>query len=57
MSEKPKTIFKDGLRWNLLPKEVYGKEVYVPCNPPYHYLSLGIGITDEIHKKPSNQDM
>lgn len=57
MTEKPKTIFKDGLRWNLLPKEVYGKEVYVPCNPPYHYLSLGMAITDEIHKKPSNQDM
>ena len=57
MSEKPKTIFKDGLRWNLLPKEVYGKEVYVPCNPPSHYLRLGMAITDEIHKKPSNQDM
>ncbi len=26
MTEKPKTIYKDGLRWNLLPKEVYGKE-------------------------------
>ena len=42
MTEKPKTIYKDGLRWNLLPKEAYGKEVYVPCNTPYHYLSLGI---------------
>ena len=57
MTEKPKTIFKDGLRWNLLPKEVYGKEVYVPCNLPHHYLRLGMAITDEIHKKPRNQDM
>ena len=42
MDKKPKIIYKDGLRWQLLPKEVYGKEVYVPCNTPYHYLSLGI---------------
>lgn len=42
MTEKPKTIYKDGLRFNLLPKEVYGKEVYVPCNVLYHYWSLGV---------------
>lgn len=43
MTEKPKTIHKNGLRWNLLPKEVYGREVYVPCNFPYHYWSLVAG--------------
>lgn len=43
MTEKPKTIYKNGLRWNLLPKEVYGREVYVPCNFPYHYWSLVAG--------------
>ena len=42
MTEKPKTLYKNGLKWNLLPKEVYGKEVYVPCNTLYHYWSLGI---------------
>ena len=39
---KPKTIYKNGLRWNLLPKGVYGREVYVPCITTYHYLNLGI---------------
>ena len=42
MIEKPKTIYKNGLRWNVLPKEVYGREVYVPCNFLDHYWSLGI---------------
>lgn len=39
---KVKTIYKNGLRWNLLLKEVYGKEVYVPCDFLCHYWSLGI---------------
>ena len=42
MTEKPKKKKKNGLKWNLLPKEVYGKEVYVPCNTLYYYWSLGI---------------
>ena len=42
MTEKPKTIYKNSLRWNLLPKEAYGREVYVPCNFPGHYWSLAV---------------
>ena len=42
MTKKPKLIYKNGLRWNLLPKEVCGKEMYVPCNPTNHYYALGI---------------
>ena len=42
MTDKPKKIYKDGLLWGLVPAEVYGKEVYVPCNTIYHYWTLGI---------------
>lgn len=49
MTEKPKSIYKDGLKWDLLPKEVYGKEVYVPCNPLSHYWALG--ITNKVLKE------
>lgn len=41
MTKKPKTIYKNSLKWNLLPKEVYGKEMYVPCNFSGHYWILG----------------
>lgn len=49
MTDKPKSIYKDGLKWDLLPKEVYGKEVYVPCNTIYHYWALG--ITNKVLKE------
>ena len=47
MTEKPKRVCKDGLWWGYVPKEAYGKEMYVLCTQPYHYLSLGIKGDEE----------